>query len=55
VETKREGQRKAKRRTADRNQKKNEGELVPPVVGGYLTHSLSNVLVWSLTLKCMNK
>jgi hypothetical protein len=37
-----EGQRKAKRQPAHRNQKKGR-ELVPLVIGSYLTHGLSNV------------
>ncbi len=41
-ETKREGQRKAKRRTTCRNQEKGK-ELVLLVVGGNLTHGPFNV------------
>jgi hypothetical protein len=40
-ETKREGQRKAKKQTAHENQKK--GKIVLVVVGSYLTHGHSNV------------
>jgi hypothetical protein len=40
-ETKREGQKKAKRCIAHMNQK--NGEIVPFVVGNYLTHIPSNV------------
>jgi hypothetical protein len=50
-ETKREGQRKAKRHGACRNQKK--GELVPLVVGSYLTHGHSNVACKSWNLIVM--
>jgi hypothetical protein len=35
-ETKREGQRKAKRHTAHKNPKRKKRELVPLVVGSYL-------------------
>jgi hypothetical protein len=42
VEIKREGQRKAKRRTTRTNQKKGK-ELVLLVLKSYLTHGLSNV------------
>ncbi len=41
-EIKREGQRKAKRCTTPKNQKKGK-KLVPLMVGNYLTHDLSNV------------
>jgi hypothetical protein len=41
-ETKKEGQRKAKRLTTRRNQEKGK-ELVPLVVGSYLTHNPSIV------------
>ncbi len=40
--TKMEGQRKAKKRTAHKNQKKGR-ELIPLMVGSYLTHDPSNV------------
>jgi hypothetical protein len=42
-ETKREGQRKAKRHTARRKTERKGRELVPIVVGSYLTHGPSNV------------
>jgi hypothetical protein len=41
-ETKREGQKKAKRQTTRKNQKKGR-KLIPFVVGSYFTHSPSNV------------
>jgi hypothetical protein len=41
-ETKREGQKKVKRYTTHRNQKKRR-ELIPFVVGNYLTHGPSTV------------
>jgi hypothetical protein len=49
-----EGQRKAKRRTAPRNQRK-ERELVPLEVGSYLTHGLSNVVYMQIVRSNSNK
>jgi hypothetical protein len=42
-ETKKEGQGKAKRRTTQKNKKKRR-ELVPLMVGSYLTHNGFNVV-----------
>jgi hypothetical protein len=51
-EDRREGQRKAKRHTAHRNQRR---EQVPLVVGGYLTHSPSNVTCMQLVKSNNNR
>jgi hypothetical protein len=50
-ETKKDGQKNAKRHGACRNQKKKE--LIPLVVGSYLTHGHSNVACKSLNLIVM--
>jgi hypothetical protein len=52
--TKRESQRKVKRHSLAGTKKKRR-ELVLLVIESYLTHGPSNILAWSLTLKCMNK